>query len=239
MTNHFECIGLTFEGEDRFHELIERLAAETPFEDSPTGRFGCWRDPSGAALAIQLGAAGDLVCATPTFLARSRLPAVARAVVSDAECPYCDRIRVDVFEGGDPEFYAYPLHVQVEDMDRARDAIVPGERLTLAVTCFAHELDVWADEDAFNRSQASKEVQFAAESLIPTGTFGEGGEAHAQLTGRILEARVRTNEATRDEFQWARVRTFGGDYDLVARVGPSIAEGAIVQVSGWLVARRV
>ena len=88
------------------------------------------------------------------------------------------------------------------------------------LAAFAHELAVFADPDAYAEANEGREMPYAAESFIPSGLFVTGDEpepaAEAFLTGTVLAARGRLNETTGDAFWWARVRTLGGELEIVA-----------------------
>ena len=88
------------------------------------------------------------------------------------------------------------------------------------LAAFAHELAVFADADAYAEANEGRELPYAAESFIPSGLFVTGDEpepaAEAFFTGTVLAARGRMNETTGDAFWWARVRTLGGEIEIVA-----------------------
>ena len=61
------------------------------------------------------------------------------------------------------------------------------------------------------------------------------------FNGHALEVMRLTNPDTQQEFHWARVRTLGGEFDVVA--DPEIVKGTITQggviggsvwLSGWI-----
>jgi hypothetical protein len=112
------------------------------------------------------------------------------------------------------------------------------------LAAFAHELTVFPDSDAYADASEGRELPHAAESFIPSGLFVTGEEpepaAEAFFTGTVLAARGRMNETTGDPFWWARVRTLGGEIEVVANPvllsGP-VSAGAVVQGSFWLSGR--
>lgn len=83
-----------------------------------------------------------------------------------------------------------------------------------------------------------------SESFIPSGTFRPGGErieppvAAAIFAGTVLEARKITNKDTGLGFYHAKVKTLGGEVDLVVSpdspTGNHLRPGAVVHGSFWL-----
>lgn len=248
MAGHFDCIGV--HGEDGFWEFLG-VATErgNPRQRADGGRELVWRDPSGATVAVDTDADGELECARPSFLGTSRLPVLVNGLGEDAECRFCARLIVDVLdEQGE---LVYPLAVELEEVDAVRDAVPAGERRTLRVTAFADSIEVWPDEQAYVDANADEEVSYAAQSLIPVGFFGdppkrglfrrraveEAPEALALLTGIVASVEERRNEVSGTGFLWAEIDTFGGCYDAVVAVDESegFVEGAVVRLEAWLI----
>lgn len=66
--------------------------------------------------------------------------------------------------------------------------------------------------------------------------------AYAIFTGHVLETSIITNPVTDHEFIWAKVRTLGGEVDMVSDPvllnGP-VVKGGVVSGSFWLSGRIV
>src|SRR5207302_6095588 len=86
---------------------------------------------------------------------------------------------------------------------------------------FAHEIKVYEKKEALRASGS----RMAVESCIPSGTFrlqSQGGgpidppESEVIYHGRVLETAMLTNPFTHLSFHWTRIRTLGGEVDLVA-----------------------
>jgi hypothetical protein len=106
------------------------------------------------------------------------------------------------------------------------------------LAAFAHTCACHADDEAFAASQDS-DMRFAPESFIPSGTFDDGdvASAIALFTGHVVETEELTNGWTGERFRWARVRTLGGEVDVVA--DPEIVEGTpiaggVIEGTFWL-----
>ncbi len=110
------------------------------------------------------------------------------------------------------------------------------------MNAFAHSIEVWADEASYLAGQGS-EPRFASQSLIPSGLFTPEGESqppapNAILTGHVVSAEMRTNEATGALFQHAVVETYGGRYDVLVSATDlenPLKPGNVLQGSFWLV----
>lgn len=100
------------------------------------------------------------------------------------------------------------------------------------------------DED-YERSQQQIPI-FATESFVPSGLFNANGndtlplQAYSIFTDHVLDSKEITNPFTNCIFYWAKVKTLGGEIDIV--VDPEILIGDLVvggEVSGtyWLTGR--
>ena len=252
MAGHYEAIGVPG-GEDEVLAFLQRAMREGTARDRDDGgREILWRDASGASTSIDTDSDGDLVCASPSFLGASRLPVLVNAIAEDEECRYCSRLLVDVLD--DDGEMVYPLAVELEDIDAVMDAVPAGERRTLRVTAFADSISVWPDEEAYYAEAATEEGALSAQSLIPVGFFTQPTRrgllrrrtepmptAHAVLTGAVVEATERRNEATGAPFWSLQIETYGGRYDAVVAPDEAagLAPGAIVQLESWLIGRLV
>jgi hypothetical protein len=242
MSDHLACIGILAAEPQAFELTLNQLAARAPVRARPDGgKLLAWRDRSGAALVLQLGRKGEVLCFTPTFDGAARINAVPRRLLSDSRCPFCDRLLVDVRD--ESGRVCYPLIVSVEDAGAVRDRIPLDEEVTLAVTAFAEAIEAWPDEASFLATRGPGEP--GVEAFLPAGLYSqEGGSpvAEAIFTGRVLAAERRTNASTGRPFVWAQVKTEGGVYDVVAAeesLPDGVAAGAIVQGIFWMVGRVV
>jgi hypothetical protein len=110
------------------------------------------------------------------------------------------------------------------------------------ISAFAHEIQVYADEKAYQETGAS----LAPEAFIPSGLFTptmesiEPPNATAVLTGRVIQCSTFTNWITGSKYEWALVRTLGGEFDVVIDPGilqTDIHPGNILTGSFWLSGR--
>ncbi|MCA9981230.1 MAG: hypothetical protein KDD89_10355 [Anaerolineales bacterium] len=111
-----------------------------------------------------------------------------------------------------------------------RDLALPVVR-QVQLAAFAQRLDAFDDEAAYMQAQEGG-MAYAVESLVASGLFvqpGELPEARVLLSGRVLAAQLLVNPATGLLFHWARVKTLGGEVDVVA--DPAVVHG-VVRVGG-------
>lgn len=241
MTNRLACIGIHVADAEAFGATVEALLAEGTTEQGPgASALTTWLDPSGAAVVASLGPAGDVECVMPTFLGTAELEVVPRRLAPDATCAFCDLLVVDVVDGEGG--LVLPMAVQIDDLALSRPRIPTDERAQLAVTAFAEQLAVFPTAEAFDGWQAEHPVRYAAEAAIPIGLFeGEGHEVpEVLLSGVVLDAEVRVNEATGDPFAWLSVRSLPGVLDVVAPASALVDvpdPGAVVHGSVWMVGR--
>jgi hypothetical protein len=238
MGNHFACIGVEIEPPDDLAELISRIYNESEaVERNDGGWFHLARDVSGALIGINLNGDGEVECLTPSFAATSTVRSVPGTFLEDAECRFCDRLYIDVLDE-DGEL-VYPMAVQLHDMALARDRIRLRTPTDASLAAFAEEISVWPGRAAYEAEQRGPPA-LDAESLIPSGLFVDSDEivpeAHVLLTGRIVKAEVKESGWGGGAFRWAVVRTYGGDYEILAPIaGPELTPDTIVQGTFWVV----
>lgn len=110
------------------------------------------------------------------------------------------------------------------------------------IAAFAENVSVYQSE-AEMRAANTGALQYAVEAFVPLHHFApEGGMtiAYAKISGRVIETRLIENQRTPESFCWARLRTYGGEVDMVA--DPALLErtpmqGDIVVGHFWLSGR--
>jgi hypothetical protein len=246
MPSHLSDLGFDLESEDEFRELAyqafekgERLAAES-------GVYLRWAPGAGVELWGQLDREENLIGLNPHFAGESVMRVGLTARIERPEASPLD----GAFHGwaspigDDPERGEYPFVFDAPDYLLCSSVKLPSIA-EVQIAAFAHELSAYESDEAYDASQ-SGEPKFAAESFIPSGLFTpdlekvEPPQAYAIMTGRVLETAVRTNPVTGGEFCWARIQTYGGEFDIVADpllVLGVIVKGGVVHGSFWLSGR--
>lgn len=242
MANHFQAIGFAANDRAQVNELLLRAAQQGEAVRTPAGEYVRWAPGGGAELWAQV-VGGAVVGLALHFAGSTSLPvAVVERVVQPDRSPLdgCLQVWVNPPAEGDLDTGEYPFVLAAPDY-RALDGLHLPALARVQVTAFAHDLEVYASEQAYLDGQAS-ELKFAAESLIPSGMFVDEGAPPAPLamiSGRVLAAERRMNPAG-GPFWWMQVRTLGGEIDVVAETAVVDAEpvpGGVVSGSFYLSGR--
>lgn len=111
------------------------------------------------------------------------------------------------------------------------------------IAAFAEDVRVCRSEEEFRAAPETGPLKLAVESFVPLHHFvaeGNMSVAYAKISGRVIETRTIENLLTPESFCWARLRTYGGEVDMVA--DPALlerapVEGDIVFGSFWMSGR--
>ncbi len=258
MADHFSVIGYRAASAEALSSLVNGLLQKGgDKEPCPPGYYHRLRSKTGPELWVHMqktqaqGADDEgyvAVGITPFFEGEGRTPVGVRAMRQ--------RPNDNAFEGA---FYVElgPTIALIDVVDYARfiGRAVPF-MATAQIVAFPHEIALFENEEAFQATQADKEVKFTARSFLASGLFSGGngaGEvvfhdpeaeefrapAKAFFTAEVLKTERRQNPETGQDFVWALVGTAGGTFDLVADdatlPGP-LAPGMIVEGEFWLCA---
>lgn len=243
MANLFAALGFGIDTREKFSEQSLRVAEAGERIALPGGgEYRRWSPGAGVELWARI-ARGEVVGMNPHFAGDAIIRAGIAGRFRDPGASALDGMYQVWPEptSHDPESGSTTFVIDAPDFalhDRVRlPRIAPVQ-----VAAFAFELSAFADEEAYGASQTG-ELKYAPESLLPTGLFGEGGGVpapEAMLSGRVLATELRINPATGNPFRWARVRTWGGEIDVVAEpslIDGEVVEGGIVRGSFWLTGR--
>ncbi|MEM6494652.1 MAG: hypothetical protein AAF650_09765 [Pseudomonadota bacterium] len=183
--------------------------------------------------------APQFVTANPAFIGKSAFPVRVVGVQSDPDWePFEYRLAVTF------SALEIPLLVELADPREAarfRDLAAPVD-LTLDVTAFAFNPEIFADEEAFIAAQErlGEDVQYAPDFFIPTGLLGDDTSARASFGGEVLEAeRVTTQDGSTHWRTLVRVQG-GGTLNVVFDdVWPDLnpKPGQIISGAFWLSAQ--
>jgi hypothetical protein len=118
----------------------------------------------------------------------------------------------------------YPFVFDVPDMVTYK-SIKLFQNVTIQLAGFAHEICAYKNNEDYERSQQQIPI-FASESFVPSGLFNTDGndtlppQAYSIFTGHVLDTKEITNPFTNFSFYWAKIKTLGGEIDIV--VDPDI-----------------
>lgn len=230
MASHFSTLGFPVKTREDFFDLaIQTAKAGKSIKVAGRGEYIVWSPGEGIELWAQAEPDGRIIGLNPHFSGQALMGVGLTRRVSRTDDTELD----GAFYGwaaaptNDPEAGMYPFAFDTPDY-RTYDAIQLPKILDVQLAAFAHELYAYEDEEAHGVA-----TRFATESCIPSGTFyPKGGEidppkAEVIYSGRVLETAMLTNPFTHCAFRWARIRTLGGEVDVIA--DPEIVKGRIVQ----------
>jgi hypothetical protein len=240
MPSHMSSVGFPFSSNEEFADLAMTAATQGEPIQVSGGTYYRWSPGAGVELWAQSDQDGQLIGLNPHFggAARMRVGLLERiARERDSALDGAFYGWVDPAEN-DPENGQYPFAFDVPDFKR-HDALLLPAIATVQIAAFAHSLSAFESDEAFQAREPDK-VKMAAESCIPSGTFSSPPKSTVIFNGHVRNTTRLTNPHTERSFYWARVRTLGGEFDVVA--DPGIVNGAIVQGgviggSAWLSGR--
>jgi hypothetical protein len=233
MPSHMSTLGFQIGSPQDFSDLARWAAKEGKVIELPDGEmYIVWSSGDGIELWTQVDQRGDLIGMNPHFSGDARMQTglTSRFRRSD-DGPLDGAFSGQAGVSGDnPENGLYPFAFDAPDF-RVSDGLQLPTVVTVQLAGFAHELKAFADEQAL-RARGSR---MAVESCIPSGTFtpGPGGgiidppKSEVIFYGRVLETAQLINAFTHLPFYWTRIRTLGGECDVVA--DPEVVEGTIVK----------
>ena len=242
MPSHMSDIGFQLNSQDDFHQLASQACEEGEALETDNGTYIRWAPGEGIELWAQLDRDNDVIGLNPHFRGKGLMRVGLVQEVSRPEGTPLD----GSFHAwanppeDDPEEGEFPLVFDVPNY-QLRKVQLPSI-LHVQLAAFAHELQSYESDEAYEQSQ-SEEIKFASKSFISSGLFGpEGGAtepplAHALFTGHVRETSIVTNPVTGNGFCWAKVRTLGGDVDVVADpvlLNGLLVEGGVISGSFWL-----
>lgn len=117
-----------------------------------------------------------------------------------------------------------------------------AERQTLHIAALAQSVEVFADAAAHHAAQAGRDVIVPAESVVPTPVTpdAEPTDPGVAVSGEVLDAEQRDNAVTHRAVWVLKVRTAGGEVDVVCSPEDVTGEprpGTVVQALCYLTAR--
>lgn len=234
MPSNLSTIGFTFADEQAFVELMIRLAGAS------VGRLACecgdyavWRSRTGAELWFHLPVFGseddalDIEGLTPFYEGQSEASVEIRARLRRADD--------NPFEGAFLAWVEDSFPVVFEAVDFAAHAAreLPL-RTRVRLDAFALELEAFADEAAFAAAErGGNGIPLAPRAFVPIGQLAAAAAddddavptSSALLTGKVLEHRLLSNEASGGTFHWLLVDSLDAVLDVLA--DPEVVKGTI------------
>ncbi|GGO08251.1 hypothetical protein [Saccharibacillus kuerlensis] len=249
MINHMTMLGFQMQDEEDFLKLADHAYKNGTLIQTPQGAYVQFQAGGGAELWLQLNREGVAIGMHPHFTGAGLMQIGIEGELQHEEANELDGTFY-AWAGakpGHPGEGLYAFLFDVPDRDRY-GSITTSMIRQVQLSAFAHELKVFSNEAdyfAYQLERSAGGLILTTETFESTGLNDQGGEpgSTAAFTGRVLRAGWVRNEMTGLYFQWALVRTLGGDIDVVADerlVGErEIQEGDILSGSFWLSGRLV
>ena len=244
-TSNFHAVGFDVDVQDNeaFIASMLELTTDCPLIKLDAEHAVCRRQTdAGGQVWIGLkereGASG-FVTANPGFIGKSAFPVTGEGVLSEAQWePFEYRLAVRFSE------LEIPLLVALADPREAARFTDLAEpvALTLDVTAFTFNPEIFEDEDAFFAAQKKlgEDVQYAPDFFIPSGLFGDNPTARATFGGAILEAeRVTASNGASHWRTLVKVQGGGTVNVVFDDVWPELkpAKGKLISGAFWLSAQ--
>ncbi|MGM0168825.1 hypothetical protein IGI39_004580 [Enterococcus sp. AZ135] len=245
MVSHFSTIGLPINSNEEFmayarlvHESGERIkAGENAYLKLELGE--------GVELWGQVNEANEMIGLNPHFKGMAVSTVRLTEKVENPAATVLDGQVYSEADPGDPEEFAYPFVFDLPDMSLHELHFPVIKEVQLAA--FAHELNIYANENVYKQVQENEGGNFATEFFIPSGLFSEEEseslpESTAIFGGRVQTVKKIRNPHTGESFYYAEVKTLGGVFDVVVDpelVTEEITEDSIISGSFWLTGRIV
>ncbi len=242
--SHYSAIGFPAKEMDEVLRLAEAAFEHGEKIEAGDGAYFRLADVSGAELWLRSTGEREIVLLSPHYRGSTRMQVGLEAAVVDAE-DHTDGFRAwaGVEDPEQPLVGDYPLVFNCPDFHAQIGLELPKTEMA-QLACFADQLQAFADEDAFREgTKQPTGLSFSVESFIPLGLFEEEGPRDpytlplAIVNGTLLDQAMKVNSMTDEAFWWGRVRTLGGELDLVATPGTIKGRpqsGGIISAIGWV-----
>lgn len=233
MVSHMTTLGIPIDDDSSLVHFASQAIQNGKQLSAVYGTYFCWEMGNGVELWVQVNRDDEIIGVNPHFASdnHTRVGLTerlrSRTTSSDLDGAFYgwlqDNNGVQV-----PFVFDVPNFLQHHELNLP--AVVPVQ---LAV--FAHHVRAYRNVAEFSLAQHNDEIQFDAQSFVPTGLFTPDGNPnpnpapYAFLTGTVLSTQSYTNPSTGLSFLWARVSTLGGRVDMVC--DPDVCEGVLMRNS--------
>ncbi len=241
MPSQFSAIGFHVTSGEELSALASRVAGEADTITVKGGEYLKWAPESGEQLWLQVSPKGDGMGMNPHFAGKSSVRvALESRVTRKAHTPLDGTFLgwanppAGAATGGD-----YPFAFDCPDAATHARLVLPAT-VDAQIAAFAQQVTVYPSAAAYQAAQTAQGLAFPEQSFIPSGLFTPDGEpinppeAHALLSGHVIEADARQNAITGTPYWWALVDSLGGTFDVVidADLLPEAPRAGNV-LSGW------
>ncbi len=233
MPSHMSSIGFHVQTLEETKNLIKQAVVQAgqTNEVRGVGYYRQWSPGKGIELWVNLDQKIQILGMEPHFTGDARM----KVRLSKRVLHPKNTILEGAFygwanpHGGHSNEGDYPFCFSAPDYRLHDDLKLPSE-VTVQLAAFPNELLAYENEHD-QRTSDTWMKQMAPQSCIPSGLFLPGGQKidppkpEIMFCGIVQETSTLKNPITGHEFCWAKVRTLGGELDVVA--DPSAVKGVI------------
>lgn len=244
MPNHMTAVGFPVNSDVEFNHYVAITQFNGQAIETSAGVYRRLVAGAGVELWLEEDGQGSATQMNPHFSGATRMRV---RIVDRVATPRGNTVNHAFKAWADPEGDhegqpgAYPFVFDSPDFHLYDSMELPSIE-EVQIAAFAENVSVYRSE-AELRAADTDGLQYAVEAFVPLHHFApEGGMtiAYAKISGRVIETRLIENQLTPESFCWARLRTYGGDVDMVA--DPALLErtpmeGDIVFGVFWLSGR--
>lgn len=240
MVSHFSTIGLPIKSNEEFMEYAGLVYEMGERLDTGKGTYLKLALGGGVELWGQANEADEMIGLNPHFKGTSVSTVRLTGKVEDPAATALDGQVYAEAEPGEEEEFTYPFVFDLPNLALHEINFPVLKEVQLAA--FAHELSIYANEEAYSQAQKGEGGRnLATEFFIPSSLFEEEAtslpDSTAIFGGRVLSVKKIKNSHTDKPFYYAKVQTLGGEIDIVADpelVTEEITDESIISGSFWL-----
>ncbi|GJL53126.1 MAG: hypothetical protein NPIRA02_02580 [Nitrospirales bacterium] len=235
MGSHIASIGIHSRKElQHYLKIGLEMAAGSEHVDADTGT-SYWLPNSSAGLWVHV----DAACFVPTHQAQSSIKfRPIHWIENDDHCPYCAMLGIEVLNH--EETVLYPLPVTFGNTAKARQEIVLGDSVELAITAFVESGQSWKNIAAFEAEQEAGNL-IGPGWVFPFGPYSaldsqRTNSPRAALYGVVETLSHHRNSVTGHQYRSAQLQCGPYQYSSVMADDtlPELAVGHVVYVECWM-----
>lgn len=241
MPNHMTAIGFPVKGDAEFGHFAVITQFNGQLIETSACNYRRLAAGDGVELWLEEDLDGSIKQMNPHFSGATRMRVrIVDRVVIPRGATVNNAFKAWADPDGDNEG-AYPFVFDSPDF-HLYDALELPVIEEVQIAAFVENVSVYRSEEEL-RAANTGALEYAVESFVPLNNFVAESAmtvAYAKISGRVIETRIIENQKTPESFCWARLRTFGGEVDMVA--DPALLErtpeeGDIVSGYFWLSGR--
>ena len=238
MVSHYSSIGISTTDSEELVTIAQRATETARSVSTSHGAYLRWTCPSGAELWLQVNKQSEVIGLHPHFAGDSSMNIRIESVVRRPDQSVLDGAFRAWANETEKRSGDYPFVFDCANF-RSIAGAAPPALGSVQLAAFALTADSYLTEEEFDAAQ-DPQMQYASQSFIPIGMFGDGrspAESTAMFTGKVLAAETRRNSLTDGAFQWVKVDTYGGVYDVVldSELLPALPPaGGLLSGTFWL-----